>query len=288
MTCPSVNGAVGGRPGDESSLDCHSVRMNLEFDTHDRTKPRLVMLTGSRVGIGKSTLAEGLARRLEEARVTVDLFGEHQIFTRADFADVAEAFRTREFPTPERFLPTLGGRPGTGKRTLLDQFSLLVLNKELVSGHTDEWTDADIEQRSRAMVEVLCAVWPGPSIELQAAAVEAAAAPAKGDLPELPWTNEDVERLAHEAGNTLLTVLDTLSEEPGKGWRNSDFVGAGLTKWAFAALGALTVKVRNGYGRTNVPVVYTNNGGAWEWSVTADFAAKWQAARAAGGLGGAK
>ncbi|MEQ7125769.1 hypothetical protein ABN034_14755 [Actinopolymorpha sp. B11F2] len=80
--------------------------MNSEFDTRDRTGPRLVMLSGSCAGIGKSTLAEGLARRLEEAGATVDLFGEHQIFTRADFADVAEAFRSREFPKPERFLPT--------------------------------------------------------------------------------------------------------------------------------------------------------------------------------------
>ncbi|MEQ4208885.1 hypothetical protein [Actinopolymorpha sp. B9G3] len=80
--------------------------MNSEFDTRDRTKPRLAMLTGTCAGIGKSTLAEGLAHRLEEAGATVDLFGEHQIFTRADFADVAQAFRSREFPTPERFLPT--------------------------------------------------------------------------------------------------------------------------------------------------------------------------------------
>ncbi|GAA4983078.1 hypothetical protein [Actinopolymorpha pittospori] len=80
--------------------------MNSAFDTRDRTKPRLVMLSGSCAGIGKSTLAEGLTRRLEEAGATVDLFGEHQIFARADFVDVAEAFRSREFPTPELFLPT--------------------------------------------------------------------------------------------------------------------------------------------------------------------------------------
>lgn len=69
-------------------------------------KPRLVMVSGSCAGIGKSTLAEGLARGLEEAGATVDLFGEHQIFTRPDFADVAAAFRSREYPTPEVFLPT--------------------------------------------------------------------------------------------------------------------------------------------------------------------------------------
>lgn len=80
--------------------------MNSAFDTRGRAKPRLVMLSGSCAGIGKSTLAEGLTRRLAEAGTAVDLFGEHQIFTRADLSDVAEAFRSREFPTPELFLPT--------------------------------------------------------------------------------------------------------------------------------------------------------------------------------------
>lgn len=178
---------------------------------------------------------------------------------------------------------TEGGRPGTGKRTLLDQFSLLVLNKELLSGHPDEWTDADIERRSSEMVEALCAVWPGPAVELQIAALEAAAAPGVGDLPnDVPWSADDVRRLAGEAGPTLLLVLDALSETPGKGWKNSDFVDAGSTRWAFAALGALTVKVRSGYGRSNSPVHYTDSSGTWTWSVSDDFGAKWKAARAAG------
>jgi hypothetical protein len=80
--------------------------MDTAYDIRKGLKPRLVMLSGSCAGIGKSTLAEGLARRLEDAGATVDLFGEHQIFARVDFADVAEAFRSRDFPTPERFLPT--------------------------------------------------------------------------------------------------------------------------------------------------------------------------------------
>lgn len=150
---------------------------------------------------------------------------------------------------------TEGGRPGTGKRALLDQFSLLVLNKELLSRHPQEWTDADIEHRSAEMVKALCAVWPGPSVELQIAAMEATAASSQGgDLPNLPWSTDDVARLANEAGHTLLIVLDTLSSEPGQGRKNSDFVDAGLTKWAFAALGALTVKVNSSFGRSNVPV----------------------------------
>jgi hypothetical protein len=39
------------------------------------------------------------------------------------------------------------------------------------------------------------------------------------------------------------------------------------------------VKVRSGYGRSNVPVIYTDSGGVAEWSVAADFAVRWKTAR---------
>lgn len=172
-----------------------------------------------------------------------------------------------------------GGAPDKGKWTLLNDFSLLVLNKEILVDHPTEWTDADIETRSKAMVDALCLVWPGPSEELQLAALEASAAPSTGELPVVPWSDEDVERLAAEAGQTLLIVLDTLAAEPGKQWHNADFVNADLTRWAFAALGALTNKVRGGFGRSNVPVDFAVNSNTWAWSVSHDFATKWQAAR---------
>jgi hypothetical protein len=69
---------------------------------------------------------------------------------------------------------TDGGEPGKGKRTLLDAFSLLVLNKEIVQGHTDIWTEADIKERSSSLTKAITAVWPGPSMEIQDAAYEAA------------------------------------------------------------------------------------------------------------------
>lgn len=70
-------------------------------------RPRLVMLSGVSMGIGKSTLSEGLARRLREQGEAVDRFGEEQLFTRPDFAAAAaQAFRTREFPSPELLLTT--------------------------------------------------------------------------------------------------------------------------------------------------------------------------------------
>jgi hypothetical protein len=59
------------------------------------------MMAGVAPGIGKSTLATGLATALSP----VDLFGEEQVFTRPAFAAVAQRFRTRTFPTPDVFLP---------------------------------------------------------------------------------------------------------------------------------------------------------------------------------------
>lgn len=54
-----------------------------------------------------------------------------------------------------------GGKEGQGKWTLLNQFNLLVLNKEILE-HTDSWSEADISARSRRIAEAICAVWPGP------------------------------------------------------------------------------------------------------------------------------
>jgi hypothetical protein len=67
-----------------------------------------------------------------------------------------------------------GGRPGQGKRTVLDDFNLLVINKKIIDGHPDAWSDDDIVERSREMATAIADVWPGPSAEVQKAAFEAA------------------------------------------------------------------------------------------------------------------
>ncbi|PYI39488.1 hypothetical protein CVS30_05960 [Arthrobacter psychrolactophilus] len=69
---------------------------------------------------------------------------------------------------------TDGGESGKGKRTLLDAFSLLVLNKEIVQGHDNIWTESDIKERSMHVAEAITAVWPGPSMEIQESAFESA------------------------------------------------------------------------------------------------------------------
>lgn len=56
----------------------------------------------------------------------------------------------------------VGKDAGLGKRALINRYSLLVLNKELVEEHPSTWTEADIKDRSHRLAEALCAVWPGP------------------------------------------------------------------------------------------------------------------------------
>lgn len=53
--------------------------------------------------------------------------------------------------------------PGVGKRTLLNQFSLLVLNKEIVEPHPDSWTETDVRARAGQLTESVIAVWPRPA-----------------------------------------------------------------------------------------------------------------------------
>jgi hypothetical protein len=56
-----------------------------------------------------------------------------------------------------------GGEPGKGKRSLLDSFSLLVLNKEILQNHVASWDDEDISSRSKTLAEAICAIWDRPS-----------------------------------------------------------------------------------------------------------------------------
>lgn len=55
-----------------------------------------------------------------------------------------------------------GKDAGQGKRSLLNKFSVLVLNKEIIDDHNEAWTDEDITKRSIHLAEKICQVWPGP------------------------------------------------------------------------------------------------------------------------------
>ncbi|HJQ94230.1 MAG TPA: DUF262 domain-containing protein [Acidimicrobiia bacterium] len=53
-----------------------------------------------------------------------------------------------------------GKDAAVGKRSLIQRFSLLVLNKEIVDGHEAEWTDQEIRDRSARLARAVTEVWP--------------------------------------------------------------------------------------------------------------------------------
>ena len=55
-----------------------------------------------------------------------------------------------------------GKEAGRGKRSMLNKFSVLVLNKDIIDTHVDTWTEADIKKRSIELAKNVCEVWPGP------------------------------------------------------------------------------------------------------------------------------
>lgn len=63
-----------------------------------------------------------------------------------------------------------GGHPGSGKWSILDQFNLLVLNKEVLT-HKAEWTEQNIEDRGTDLAGAITAIWCGPDKDLQSAAL---------------------------------------------------------------------------------------------------------------------
>jgi hypothetical protein len=67
-----------------------------------------------------------------------------------------------------------GGQPGRGKRSILDDFNLLVVNKKIIDEHAIAWTDDDIIERSGDMAAAIANIWPGPLAEIQQAAFRVA------------------------------------------------------------------------------------------------------------------
>ena len=56
--------------------------------------------------------------------------------------------------------PGKGENKGLGKRALLNKYSVLALSRSIVDEHPDAWTDADIDERSQAIVSVIVEAWP--------------------------------------------------------------------------------------------------------------------------------
>lgn len=63
----------------------------------------------------------------------------------------------------------LGGKPGRGKWSILNEFNLQVLNKEILE-HQDSWDERDIADRSKGLARVITRIWRGPDESVKNAA----------------------------------------------------------------------------------------------------------------------
>lgn len=66
-----------------------------------------------------------------------------------------------------------GGQVGQGKWSLLSQFNLIVMNKQILDAHRQAWTDQDIADRGRDLARTITKVWVGPDASVQDAAIRA-------------------------------------------------------------------------------------------------------------------
>lgn len=166
-----------------------------------------------------------------------------------------------------------GGRIGAGKRSLLNDYSLLVLNKQIIDGHPQAWDEDAIRARSRELIERICDIW-GPPLtgvrELDRGLVQ------MFDGKE-EWTAESVTALAKDCNGAAGDVLDQLAEVSPAQWGSNEFAAVGISA-PHAALGGLSNKLRARYGGREV-VLYTEKEGRWHWSVSPEFARMWLAAR---------
>ena len=56
-----------------------------------------------------------------------------------------------------------GPDAGLGKRSLVGRYSILLLNKDIVDNHEEEWTEEDIRNRSASIATDVTEIWPRPA-----------------------------------------------------------------------------------------------------------------------------
>lgn len=206
---------------------------------------RFLMITGVGPGIGKSTLAEGLADRARELGQDLDLFGEEQIFTRPAFAEIGRAFRERRDGVrvyPDGAMLLEGYRrvlAGLGDAVLVFDWTCLAMISDL------PWAEGRPDVLLAHARDVLDLTAPlRPVIVNLKSDVEIAVARAAAQRGE-DW----VRRMAHLAamsGATARTRLGAISERirglPFESLELDAFVAAGWPIWEVdAAQPATTV-----------------------------------------------
>jgi len=140
-----------------------AIEMHLRTERHEdvslpaRLELEHVMPRGWRTNWGEDIAgnADGALQR----DILVDTLGNLTLVTKK----LNGSLSNRPWRNDEAALASPSGTDaGVGKRTLLDRYSILVLNKDIVDLHPDAWTEADIRGRSAELTEAVISIWPGP------------------------------------------------------------------------------------------------------------------------------
>lgn len=78
------------------------------------------------------------------------------------------SLRNRPWTDAEAEKLGAGGKDGRGKWSILSDFNLQVLNKEILA-HEDSWSEKDIEERSKELAQVVTEIWKGPDDDVKRA-----------------------------------------------------------------------------------------------------------------------
>jgi hypothetical protein len=98
-----------------------------------------------------------------------DLRGEHELAAKRDV--LVDTLGNLTLVT-KKLNGTLSNRPwrddeaaavtgaSVGKLTLLKDYSILLLNKDIIDNHPESWTEQDIRDRSKQLTEAVISIWP--------------------------------------------------------------------------------------------------------------------------------
>lgn len=100
---------------------------------------------------------------------------------------------------------TKGGEAGKGKRTLLQEYSLLRLSKELTQENPESWDESTIDKRGKVLTNRICDLWPGPPVQGEDAPKSADVAILEVEAPE-PVAGEPEADTAEQVAPSVMEV----------------------------------------------------------------------------------
>ena len=168
----------------------------------------------------------------------------------------------------------VGGAVGRGKWSLLNDYSLLVLNKNLVNENRDEWTESAIRDRGLELTQTVCKIWAGPDASARLSQV-GSANQVRENRRGTEWTRADIAELSRDSNGAIGKILDSLAEISPEAWSNLEFHEHQGNPRAHSAIGGLTNKLKARFPGLEHPVLFNKRGEVWYWSLSPEFAKVW-------------